>query len=452
LKHIVTRLFDIDARSLSACRLGFGLLILWDLSARWLHAEFLYGPQGLLTHSLLVHQSLIVFSFLSALSMTLGFYTRTSTFLTWALMLLLHRHNPAILDVGDSIIRLCLFWLSFLPTGSVWSWDTRHSPERSHKIPLLAAMGLLLQVAFLIFFAGLAKLEGSMWRDGLAVQYALGDALWALPLGKWLHEQPNLCRLLTWFILFAECLAPLLLFLPWKTHIGRIIAFSMLCGMFSGLGMSLNLGLISFAMIIALFPFIPKQIWPVRFSISESPKDISIGNFKRGTGILRDGILTLLLGYILLSNIDQMGYKSFLPSPVDRLGRHLRFNQGWWMYAPEPNVGNYTLTLRAQLKNGRLPYCQLDKLSTLNTKDPWPQLEMFSRNYRLRMYLYENVALYPGSPELNDFLKWIVQHWNSRTDSDNNIISLSLMQIYHVRSFGPGSQPTAPSLIAIWPK
>jgi len=123
--------------------------------------------------------------------MTLGFYTRTSTFLTWAMMLLLHRHNPAILDVGDSIIRLCLFWLSFLPTGSVWSWDARHSPERSHKIPLLAAMGLLLQVAFLIFFAGLAKLEGAMWRDGLAVQYALGDALWVLPLGKWIHEQPE---------------------------------------------------------------------------------------------------------------------------------------------------------------------------------------------------------------------------------------------------------------------
>jgi len=62
---------------------------------------------------------------LFAVSLVLGLITRLSTLICLVGIVIVHDANPQILQGGDVLLRLLLFWSLFLPLGRMWSLDAR---------------------------------------------------------------------------------------------------------------------------------------------------------------------------------------------------------------------------------------------------------------------------------------------------------------------------------------
>src|SRR6185312_7530268 len=113
-----------------------------------------YAQYGFLSLHLLggtnVTQSvLFVIAAVFAVGLLLGYRTRLMTVVSWILLVSLHNRNPIILDAGDVLLRLLLFWSMFLPLGAAYSIDgvltnlgARHPPTR---IVSMASVALIIQ-------------------------------------------------------------------------------------------------------------------------------------------------------------------------------------------------------------------------------------------------------------------------------------------------------------------
>ena len=132
-------LFGLDLRSLAIFRVGLGLLLLGDLAIRAGDLSAHYTDQGVLPRSALTARhyvslhfldgtadfqgALFVLAGLAALALLAGWRTRAATVVSWLLLMSLHARNPMILQGGDALLRLLLFWGMFLPLGARWSVD-----------------------------------------------------------------------------------------------------------------------------------------------------------------------------------------------------------------------------------------------------------------------------------------------------------------------------------------
>jgi hypothetical protein len=104
------------------------------------------------------------------------------------LVLSAHTRSPIILQAGDSLLALLLFWCLFVPVGATWSMDaalTGYRP-RSRRVVSAGTLALLLQMPCVYLFTALLK-GGPEWHSRFtAIQDALRDDFIATPLGAWL--------------------------------------------------------------------------------------------------------------------------------------------------------------------------------------------------------------------------------------------------------------------------
>ena len=99
----------------------------------------------------------------------LGYRTRVSTAIGWLVIGSIQSRNQLLLQHGDYLLRLLLFWSMFLPLGARFSLDARRRAALPENRFLSVAGGaLLVQIACVYVFAGLFKLQPT-WLDGEAV-------------------------------------------------------------------------------------------------------------------------------------------------------------------------------------------------------------------------------------------------------------------------------------------
>ena len=148
-------LFGIDLRSLAAFRIGIGALLLTDLGMRATDLTAHYTDDGIVPRSLLddrlrdswrwswhmlngsaaFQSALFLVAAFAAAALMVGFRTRFATVVSWLLLVSLHARNPFIVNAGDVLLRVVLFWSIFLPLGAVWSIDHRYRPQAIPKNP-----------------------------------------------------------------------------------------------------------------------------------------------------------------------------------------------------------------------------------------------------------------------------------------------------------------------------
>ena len=144
--------------------------------------------------------------------MTLGFCTRVSTIVAWALFVSFNQRLTWVNNGGDSMMRVGLFYLMFAPSGAVWSldrllwrWWRRGAAPASEPvlIPAWSVRLIQIQLCFVYFFTALSKL-GLDWYDGEAVYWMFNDT----SLNRWPYSRLPvplfLCRLFTWGTLVFE--------------------------------------------------------------------------------------------------------------------------------------------------------------------------------------------------------------------------------------------------------
>jgi hypothetical protein len=182
---------------------------------------------------------------LSLLTLTLGWRTRLSAVVAWALATTFHTRLPWLTNGGDDLFRAGLFYLMLAPAGATWSLDARRrrkqAARRGTALPGPALISpwpvrlMQIQIALIYLFTGLVKLSGTYfdeswklsWQDiqeqdwlrGEAVYWVLNDIGLARWPYCWLPVPLLVCRMLSWATLLFEIGFPLLVLFrrvrPW---------------------------------------------------------------------------------------------------------------------------------------------------------------------------------------------------------------------------------------------
>jgi hypothetical protein len=286
---------SVDPRSLGVFRVLFGLVLFSDLLRRWAELRFWYTNSGLLpNHTLLwrppaTHSFSLFFTVSSQREAELGFAlcalvyamfllgyrTRLAQLLTLLARVSLNSRLAVLENGGDMVMDLLCLLTLVLPLGTRFSLDAvlaqlrderaRPSeaspclaiPEAARRpVVSLAVLGLLLQFATIYYFNAAAK-NGSAWRDGSAVHYALHQDKLVTVVGVWMREHLPIeaMHALTWSTLATEWLGFALIITPVFVRQARALAVCLMPCLHLGFALGLNLGGFSPAM-MSFFPLL----------------------------------------------------------------------------------------------------------------------------------------------------------------------------------------------------
>ena len=283
----IAQIFGIDPRSLALFRVAIALALLSSLWVCAGNVGAFYTDSGvlpraaqialysdvpgllslhLLNGSAAAQWVLLAAAFGAALALLVGYRTRWATLISWVLLISLHNRNPMVLQGGDVLLRMMLFWSLFLPLHARASLDALARPARNRKAEYPDApwvstgtLAALLQVCIMYWFTAALK-TGDAWRvDGSAVGYALSIDQMAKPLGRWLLGYPDLLRGLTFFTVALERFGPWLALLPfWRS---RTFMVALFCAFHIGMGLCLTLGIFTWIAPAAWLLFLPTGAW-----------------------------------------------------------------------------------------------------------------------------------------------------------------------------------------------
>ncbi len=145
--------------------------------------------------------------------MAFGVKTRVITILGWLLTLAFIHRNFHSRNFGDSVVRISVFLLMFMPSGDALSWDAWRRNGRA-LLPTFHAPWAVrifqIQLCAMYMATGISKLTGgtnSTWFDGTALFYVYNDIILTrvsyaqLPLPSWMSP-PLTYLALMWELLF----------------------------------------------------------------------------------------------------------------------------------------------------------------------------------------------------------------------------------------------------------
>lgn len=290
-----------DARSLGLLRIALGLLLAVDVALKFPDVETHFSNTGWLSNHFALfrpmsdHLFSVYFAFgaplevdlmlslhlLVCLLLCVGYRTKLMQILALVFTTSLNSRNILVENGGAVVLNILLVWTAFLPLGRRFSIDSlraslrlRHEttpaalndrldpPRDVGPVVSLAVTALLLQWSAIYLLNALQK-NGATWRDGTAVYYFLQEDRLVTWLGAWLRGalSPGAIKLLTYGTLGIEGLLPLLLLVPWRTHVTRMIAFGLMALLHVSIDSVLQLGSFSWAMLVVFFAFVPPQVW-----------------------------------------------------------------------------------------------------------------------------------------------------------------------------------------------
>lgn len=149
---------------------------------------------------------------LSALFVTIGFLTRTSSILLYVMLISFQQRNWLLTSANDEILSIMGFLVIFSSAGACFSLDSWLKGARSWqaqwqiKAAPWAQRLLQIQWALVYFQSVLFKLFGSTWWDGTAVYYAISLEEYKRFSLPFLFQYLWQIKLTTWSTLVVETL------------------------------------------------------------------------------------------------------------------------------------------------------------------------------------------------------------------------------------------------------
>lgn len=454
-----------DLRALAFMRMCTAAVILIDLSVRLCDLEAFYSNTGVVPLTLLFDKGwndyfisihtisglwqiqllLFAVAYIFAILLFVGYRTRLATVMSWFLLLSLHNRNGFILQGGDDLLRMVLFWAMFIPWGARYSSDALLSkpgaPENS--ICSVATIAYLLQICYI--YTGSALLKGPEWnRDFTAMYYVYGLDQINYPITKYLFYYPELLKRLTVVAYYFELLVPVLFFIPVKHQFFRffgvllIILFhglnsvTLYIGMFPFIGMATVVGLLPTSLFDKLDSHRTRiKIFVKRFFIGTTQLFLNLFKWKEsiyyrspGMETIKTFLLIFLTVFIFDWNFSNLTFiNSKLSDRLRIIGYSLRLDQNWGMFAPGVFKDDGWFILEGETeKNGKVDLWQKD--SRLSYKKPEPVISVF-KNDRWRKYS-EHLILANESFLRGYFCNYSKRIWND-AHPGNKLKKLSIV-------------------------
>lgn len=467
--------FTLNLRSLAAMRVAVAICVLIDLAIRSTDLVAHYTDQGILPLELLFRYgwlpeyfsfyqlgnspmwTIIVFAIhgLVGLLLLVGVRTRLVTFLCWLLMVSLHNRNHLILQGGDDLLRLLLFWGMFLPWGNYFSVDKLRGRIIAKPLSYrsVAGIGYVLLVFSMYFFSAILK-NGSDWNvDFTALYYAYQLDMIVWPLGKWLLPYYDLLQVFTALAYYLELLLPLVLLIPWGVKWWRIVFLVLICGFHVCIGSTLFVGLFPLTSAAAIIGLLPssfwKQMWKWQlirkvylsstiFLKSLIAKYFNINN-EEIKPIYKNQLLDIggqyLVGFLvalsLYLNYFQVGsYQIDVLEKTRPLVQLLRIDQHWGMFAPIVfrDDGWFVLEGTAIKSNSKIDiYNEGKKIDYTKPEN----LVTKVKNDRWRKY-QENILFVNNNGYRPYYCSWLLKEWNKTAPLHKQILKLQIVYIKEV--------------------
>ncbi len=447
---IIKKTFEIDIRALALFRIGFGIILFWDLAIRAVDLENHYTDFGVLNRSeafkilddyafsihlangtLFFQAILFILSFIFVIGLITGYKTRLSIIISWFLLLSLQNRNNMLLNGADGLKIILLFWSAFLPLGAHYSIDSMSNQNSTNKNDThlsLAGAGLLIMSVAIFFFAVFYKNGDEWYPDGTALYYALHIGSNVTHLGVWFRQFDFILQWGSYATLVLEFFGPILIFITCWNYTIRLIMIGIFILFQSSIALFLAIGTYPFINLLTPLLFIPKQYWDI-FETNSLFIKISHGlnttfsKFKFFTEAstekenplnakLTDRFSFLILIFLIIWNITelpQINYKA--PRLIGNTLTFFGLNQNWNMYGPRPHDHSGWYLISGKLMDGS----EVDVTKRKKGKTDFSRPQYLVDTYlseRWRKYLDQTRFRYDSQRQLLNYGRFICRSWN----------------------------------------
>lgn len=357
--------------------------------------------------------TLFILHFIFAFFLLIGFKTKLSTLLVWLLTISLHNRNLFVLQSGDDLLRLALFWGLFLPWHTCYSLDAK-----KNAIPLkqnvIANIGYLLLIASVYFFTVSLKTSTEWRSEGSAIYYALSLEQLRLPLGDLLYQFPTVMKLFTWFVFYLELAIPILVLWPSKKGNLRLIAIILILLLHTGIGLTLYVGLFFIINMVTGIGLLPKAFMDKLESKLKLKPTTSVLSIRKISPLryFTNGICVFVIAIsiiINLSAVNWFGYELkqevWYPVNVFRLDQYwgmfspnILKKDGWFVYHGMDSIGRQWDLYR---NNEFVDYKKPEHIVKMYKTDRWRKL---AENMQNNNYTF----LRP------QYCRYIIRQWNKK--------------------------------------
>jgi hypothetical protein len=465
-RRAAQRRVAVDARALAAFRVAVGALLVADLLLRARDLTAFYTDDGVLPRTVLFDVTgpywlslhvvsgaatvqLLLFGLAAvvAVALAVGYRTRTATVASWVLLVSLQHRNPVVLNGGDTLLRMALFWAMFVPLGTRWSVDARQrerTADRTDRAASVASVGtaaLLLQVVTMYLANGLLKLGGDLWRSGEAIRYVFSLDQFTVFLGNVLGAYPALLTVLAELWLVMVVCSPLLVVLTGRPRGLFALAF---VGAHVGMFLTMQLGIFPFVAVAALLLFLPASFWDAAASRTRGTTlgrslDAALARLAASlpasrtaavpawlVAVRRRAVPTLVVALgvlVLLVNAQALGALT-LPDESDPVVTATGVDQRWNMFAPNPLQTDGWYVAAGELENGSA----VDAIhgGPVTWERP-PDLAATYPNARWRKY-EANLQRDGYAGHRDDFATYLCARWNDDHDVRLETVRLVYME------------------------
>lgn len=295
---------------------------------------------------------------LFALLLLIGYATRIATIGCWLLVVSLQIRNPHILQSGDNLIKVLLFWAIFLPLDLRFSITALRQKFLDHR-PVFSAASVAIYVQFIMIYyiSALYKLREEKWWDGTYIQNTLVRIDFVNDFGIFLSQFPELTRILTYGSILLEVVGPFLLFIPIYFGIVRTLVVASFIAFQLGLSISMVLGLFPLISITATIPFIPAWLWDkLKRSDSTEPSKVAPFDTKPYQSGLKYNIVWQPIVSILILLVIVQCYSGYykntaITKPMKRVLDIFGINQHWLMFDRAADI-TFVIIAQAKLSDG----------------------------------------------------------------------------------------------------
>lgn len=426
-------------------RIGIGLILLTDLLVRSLSLKAHYSDEGVLPVAVLKEYNwnayyfslhaisgetwfeavLFILNAVCVICLVTGYRSRLFTFICWAMLVSLQNRNPFILQGGDDLLRLMLFWGIFLPWGHAYTIRPRGMPTFAYFS--FANIGYMLLVASVYFFSAMHKTSAEWHGEGSAVYYALSLDQMRLPLGSLLYQFPSVMTALTHIVYWIEVIAPVLLIIPVFTKQARLLGVIALFCLLAGIACSLYVGLFYIIGIVSLIGLLPSGIMDRidrRFSVSRPPAEQPVQDHPwQGFIRLNVSIYCIVLAvYCLVFNLGQLAWFRYeLRDELAGISHLLRLEQNWGMFSPAVLKDDGWFVYEGFTEQHR--YINLQNGDSVDFRKPAHVVETYESD-RWRKF-GENYTFNNNNHMRPYFCRYLIREWN-RKHPDNQVTEATI--------------------------
>jgi hypothetical protein len=314
----VDEFFSLDLRSLAVFRIGLGVMLLQEWLNRLVDLRMHYTDDGVVPRSVIGQNGPISLFMLSgsawwagtlmgvgcvlALLLLAGWRTQFVTFLSWILLIGAHGRNAAIMQGGDQVMRMLLFWGLFLPLGACYSIDAFRAGPREWRPRVLSVgtVAYVAQICLLYWFAAAWKTAPEWRKDFTAIYLALSLDGFATSFGHWLLNFPDLLKALTVGTMILEIFGPALLFLPIANAQMRLVAILGFISFHMGLVLTMELGNFPWICMVAWLALLPAWFWDRLEARLGSPKRAGLAVYYDGDNPAHRRFVEAVRSFLLL--------------------------------------------------------------------------------------------------------------------------------------------------------